>query len=250
MSDDGISERAESLVEKIKDAVHKHSSSSSSSSSSDNENDINLLSHPKKKRLFGRQKPVHAVLGGGKYSFVGVKFTGSMFAGATVIWLLFEWIGYHLLTFVCHSLILTLAMLFLWSNLSSFVNKSPLNFPDITLPEDTFMNVALMLRDQFHQAFTVFREVAAGNDLKQFLYVILGLWIVSIVGGWFNFLTLVYLLFVMVLTLPLLYEMHEDQVDSYAELATVELKKHYSVLDDKVIRKLPKVPFLKDHKQH
>ncbi|KAM7501682.1 hypothetical protein LguiB_000586 [Lonicera macranthoides] len=123
MSDDGISERAESLVEKIKDAVHKHSSSSSSSSSSDNENDINLLSHPKKKRLFGRQKPVHAVLGGGK-------------------------------------------------------------------------------------------------------------------------------LFVMVLTLPLLYEMHEDQVDSYAELATVELKKHYSVLDDKVIRKLPKVPFLKDHKQH
>lgn len=56
--------------------------------------------------------------------------------------------------------------------------------------------------------------------------------------------------FVMVLTLPLLYEMHEDQVDSYAELATVELKKHYSVLDDKVIRKLPKVPFLNDHKQH
>ena len=65
MSDDGISERAESLVEKIKDAVHKHSSSSSSSSS-DNENDLNLLSHPKKKRLFGRQKPVHAVFGGGK----------------------------------------------------------------------------------------------------------------------------------------------------------------------------------------
>ncbi|KAM7504726.1 hypothetical protein LguiB_003630 [Lonicera macranthoides] len=40
---------------------------SSSSSSSDNENDLNLFSHPKIKRLFGPQKPVHVVLGGGKY---------------------------------------------------------------------------------------------------------------------------------------------------------------------------------------
>lgn len=35
--------------------------------------------------------------------------SGGLLAGSIVIWLLFEWIGYHLITFLCHSLILSLA---------------------------------------------------------------------------------------------------------------------------------------------
>ena len=49
--------------------------------------------------------------------------SGSILAGVTVIWLLFEWIGYHLLTFICHSLILLLAVSYLWSNAALFVNR-------------------------------------------------------------------------------------------------------------------------------
>lgn len=55
--------------------------------------------------------------------------------------------------------------------------------------------------------------------------------------------------FVMALTGPLLYEMNEDQVDMYAEKAAVKLKRQYSVLDEKVIQKLPNVPFIKGSKQ-
>lgn len=56
--------------------------------------------------------------------------------------------------------------------------------------------------------------------------------------------------FVLLLTVPLLYEMNEDKVDTYAEKATGELKKRYNALDDKVLRKIPKIPFMKDNKQH
>jgi len=51
------------------------------------------------------------------------QMSGGIVAGVTVVWLLFEWMGYHLLTFICHALILVLGVLFLWSNAASLVNR-------------------------------------------------------------------------------------------------------------------------------
>ncbi|KAL2470844.1 Reticulon-like protein B5 [Abeliophyllum distichum] len=230
------------------DNGHGHGYSSSSSSTDDEH------THQDKFHLFGRQKPIHKAFGGGKPADVVLwrnkQMSGALLAGATVIWLLFEWIGYHLITFLCHSIILSLATLFLWSNLSYSINRSALNFPEIALPEDLCRSIALLLRDRCNQVFGIFRQVASGNDLKNFFCAILGLWVVSIVGSWFDFLTLVYIIFVMLLTMPLLYEKHEDRVDSYAQKATAKLKRQYSTLDEKVLQKLPKVPFITDNKQH
>ncbi|KAK1397970.1 Reticulon-like protein B2 [Heracleum sosnowskyi] len=208
----------------------------------------------KRNRLFGRQKPFHSVLGGGKPADVilwrNKQLSASMLAASTVIWLLFEWVGYHVLSFICNSLILSLAALFLWSNLSSFLNKSPPVFPELSLPEDVTMKVALLLRQYINKAFMVLTDVASKKDVKKFLYVILGLYVVSVVGSWFSFLTLVYIISVIVLTIPWLYEKNEDRVDDYAVKAKGKLKRQYDALDDKVLRKLPKMPsFRKDRKQ-
>ncbi|KAA8543617.1 hypothetical protein F0562_021637 [Nyssa sinensis] len=245
----------ESIEEKIKEAVDD-----SSSSSSDNETDKHFLS--KKNRLFGRQKPIHTVLGGGKSADIilwrNKQISAGMLAGATVIWLLFEWIGSRLYK---ESLIwCPLGDNSDWlkrpfglerkGTITEFDIRSPLDFPEVVLPEDLFMSIALLLRDQINQAFTILHGVASGKDLKKFLYVIVALWILSVVGSWFDLLTLLYIIFVLLQTGPLLYEMHEDEVDNYAEKAMVELKKQYVVLDEKVLQKLPKVPFIKDSKQH
>ncbi|XP_010278922.1 PREDICTED: reticulon-like protein B5 [Nelumbo nucifera] len=237
MSDPVRDSFSESLVEKIADTIHKHADSSS-----DSESEKYLP--PRKKRLFGRKRPVHAVFGGGKYADIilwrNKQVSGCIVAGVTVIWLLFEWLDYHFLTFVCHSLILSLAILFVWSNFACLVNKSPPNFPEVILPEDIFVSIALTLRYEFNRAFSAFREVASGNDMKKFLMVVAVLWIISVVGNWFSFLTLFYIVFVIVYTVPALYEKHEDEVDSFAEKAMVEVNKHYAVLDEKVLKKLPK----------
>ncbi|KAH6765759.1 hypothetical protein C2S52_016742 [Perilla frutescens var. hirtella] len=210
--------------------------------------------HQEQGHLFGRQKPVHSALGGGKPADVilwrNKQMSAALLAGSTVIWLLFEWIGYHLIPFMCHFLILSLATLFLWSNLSFYVHKSPLNLPQIELPEDLCMGFALLLRDRCNQAIGMLWEVASGKDLKRFLTAIFALWVVSIVGSWFDFLTIVYIIFVAILTMPPLYEKHEDQVDSYALKAKAKLKRQYSKLDEKLLQKLPKVPFISDNKQH
>ncbi|XP_074281754.1 reticulon-like protein B6 [Silene latifolia] len=265
-------EKHESLMEKISDKIHGHDSSSSSSDDEASApsaahvpppevvpaTEVSAVESPsspslksKVFRLFGRKQPVHKVLGGGKPADVFLwrnkKISATVLSVATVIWFLFELLEYHLLTLVCHILIFTLAVLFLWSNASTFINKSPPRIPDVHIPENALLEFASALRFEINRGLAVLRDIASGKDLKKFLGVIAGLWFLSVVGGWFNFLTLVYLLFVMLHTLPVLYEKYEDQVDAFAEKATIELKKHYAVVDEKVLSKIPRGP-LKDKK--
>lgn len=50
------------------------------------------------------------------------KVSAGVLGFATVIWALFELLQYHLLTLVCHILIVAITVLFLWSNASAFIN--------------------------------------------------------------------------------------------------------------------------------
>lgn len=105
--------------------------------------------------------------------------------------------------------------------------------------------------------------------------VIAGLWVLSIVGTWCNFLTLFYIgnktmplslsfpyswyfdyvlttsfhsicfilwktAFVALHTVPVLYEKYEVQIDSFAEKAMVEFKKQWAVFDARVLSKIPR----------
>lgn len=276
-------------MEKIADKIHGHGHSSSSSSSDDedhnkksspssplpetvpsaahvpppevfSEADVSAAaaapgspssSSSKIFRLFGRQQPLHKVLGGGKPADVllwrNKKISASALCVATVIWFLFELLEYHLLTLLCHILIFTLSVLFLWSNASTFINKSPPRIPDVHIPDNALMEFISVLRFEINRALSVLRDIASGKELKKFLAVIAGLWVVSVVGSWFNFLTLVYLLFVLLHTVPVLYEKYEDHVDAFAEKASIELKRQYAVADEKFLSKIPRGP-LKDKK--
>ncbi|GER25205.1 reticulon-like protein [Striga asiatica] len=291
---------AESLIDKITDKFH---GSDSSSSDSDDDDIKSAAAAVKAKiyRLFGREKPVHKVLGGGKlcmncisvdvlnvclqkptdlvfsrentafYNVADIflwrdkKVSAAVLGVATANWVLFELLEYHLLTLVCHLLILGLAILFLWSNASTFINKSPPKIPNVVIPEDIVLAIASSIRIEINRALATLRDIASGRDLKKFLAVIAGLWVLSVFGSCFNFLTLFYICnfvdplnlkgiigndlhflneyilcsistlhkpgFVLLLSVSLIYEKYEDQIDAFAEKAEVELKKQYAVLN-------------------
>uniref|UniRef100_A0A5B7C2J6 Reticulon-like protein n=1 Tax=Davidia involucrata TaxID=16924 RepID=A0A5B7C2J6_DAVIN len=235
--------KAESLMEKITEKLHGDDSSSSSSSYSDDEKPFKSKVY----RLFGREKPVHKVFGGGKPADVFLwrnkKISAGVLGGATAIWVLFELLEYHLLTLVCHGLILALAIMFIWSKATAFINKSPPRIPEVYIPEEPVLQFATALRFEINRVFSVLRDIASGRDLKQFLSVIAGLWVLSIVGSCCNFMTLFYIVFVLLHTVPVLYEKYEDKVDPFAEKAMVEIKKQYAVFDVKVLSKIPRGPW-------
>ncbi|KGN57883.1 reticulon-like protein B1 [Cucumis sativus] len=235
----------DSVIDNFSAKIDDHISSSSSDSDDD---------HPSKPdavkchvyRLFGRDKPVHTVLGGGKpadvFLWKNKKNSAGVLGGATALWILFELLEYQLITLVCHILIILLAIPFLWSYANTFINKTPPQIPDVRLPEDCLLQVVTSLRIEINRIISTLRDVASGRDLRKFLSAFLGLWILSIAGSWCNFLTLLYMCFILLHTVPVLYEKYEDQVDPFAEKALIELKKQYAEFDAKVLSKIPLGP--------
>lgn len=234
----------ESMMDKISETFKGHDSSSSDSD--DGKDNKSPVASVKSKiyRLFGREKPVHKVLGGGKTADIFLwrdkKVSASVLGVATAIWVFFELLEYHLLTLVCHILILALAVLFLWSNASTFINKSPPQIPEVILPEDIVVGVVSAFRMEINTALAILRDIASGRDLKKFLAVIAGLWVFSIFGSCCNFLTLFYIFFVLLHTVPVFYEKYDDQIDSFAEKAEAEIKRQYAIFNVKVLSKIPR----------
>jgi hypothetical protein len=69
---------------------------------------------------------------------------------------------------------------------------------------------------------------------------IVGLWAAAVIGGWCNFLTVIYIGFVSAHTLPVLYEKYEDQVDDFLYNILGLLRDQYQKLDQGVLSKIPK----------
>ncbi|GKE64772.1 reticulon-like protein B1, partial [Tanacetum coccineum] len=97
------------------------------------------------------------------------KISAGVLAGATALWVLFELLEYHLVTLVSYVLILVFAVLFLWSSVSKFINKSPPTIPEVKIPEDTLRQVVGAVRIEVNNFLGMLRDVASGRDLKKSL---------------------------------------------------------------------------------
>ncbi|CAI9784641.1 unnamed protein product [Fraxinus pennsylvanica] len=188
-------------------------------------------------------KSVHGVLGGGKMAdtllWKNYKVSGGVLGGATLTWFLLEVIGFHVLSIVCRVLLLALSVLFAWSCGAKLIKKTPPKIPEIAIKEVPALKLASALRIQINQASAILKLIASGKDLKKFLLVNGGLALVSTVGSWFNFLTLIYLATVFLFTVPLVYDKYGHQINSLAGPAMAEIKKYYGVIDAKVLSKIP-----------
>lgn len=227
-----------SIMETLADNAPKHKASSffeleRSNSVSDQIN-----------RLFGREKPVHKILGGGKSADVllwrNKKISASVLTCATAIWVIFEFLNYHLLSMVFFSLVLGMVTQFAWSNASSLLNRAPSKAPRLRLSEELFVNIGVFVGSEVNRFLGFLQDVACGGNLKQFLMIVFGLWAAAVIGSWCNFLTVVYIGFVAAHTLPVLYERYDDQVDNFIYKLLNQLRRHYRKIDYNLLNRIPK----------
>ncbi|KAI7748058.1 hypothetical protein M8C21_014193 [Ambrosia artemisiifolia] len=235
MADNVAVEHKSSIVDSAKEEITESFHDDDSSSSSDSDVKHNAKkdfpvppNRNKAQTVSWKEKPVHTLLGGGDVADLllwrNKKKSASVLGFATLIWSLFEMIEYHLLSLLCHILIIVLGVQFLWSNTLNFIYKCP-QFPQVALKEDTVLEVASLLRLEINNALEVLRETASGKDLKEFLAVIAGLWILSIAGSCCSLLTL----------------RHRDKADEFFEKAGAELKKQCEGLQEKVLSRVPSI---------
>lgn len=199
-------------------------------------------SQPIKSRLFNRQRSLHQIFGGGKAADTFLwrdKFmSAGILGGATIVYLVIEYSGYTLLTIISNLLLVTLGVLFVWSNAAEFLKRSPPPLPNLHVSEEAANSLALALRVEINKALAIARDVALGKDFKLFLKVMGILWGLTIVSGWFHILTLVYLGVVVSHTIPVIYDTYEDQIELYAKQGYEQAQKHYKKVDETVFSKI------------
>ncbi|XP_023641546.1 reticulon-like protein B8 isoform X1 [Capsella rubella] len=199
-------------------------------------------------RLFGRQQPIHRVLGGGKSADVllwrNKKISASVLMGATAIWVLFEWINFHFLSLLCYALLLGMIAQFVWCNASGFLNRSSQSrVPRLVLPKDFFAEVGVAIGTEVNRGLLFLQDVACKGTLKQFLMAVIGLWVAAMVGSCCNFLTVLYIGFVGAHTMPVLYERYEDEVDGFMDSLIMKFHSHYKKLDSGFLSRIPSGKF-------
>ncbi|GFS34055.1 reticulon family protein [Actinidia rufa] len=178
------------------------------------------------------------------------KISAGVLAGATAIWVLFEWLNYNfsptrMLCFgawydcsVCFGQMLQIQI---HSNVSPSLETGlhPKSLVLFYLMSYSF-NVAKSVGAEVNRALGFLQDVACGGNIKQFVIVVASLWIAAMVGCWCNFLTVLYIGFVAAHTLPVLYERYDDQVDGFVYNVLGQLQHHYRKLDSGVLSKIPK----------
>ncbi|XP_020106010.1 reticulon-like protein B2 [Ananas comosus] len=198
------------------------------------------------KKPFGRERPLHQLIGGGKLADVllwrNKNLSAGILAAATVAWFLFEVAEYHVLTLLCHLSVAAMLVVFIWSNGAHLFERAPPKIPEVIVSEHAFKEVAFAFHAKLNRFLSILYEIACGKDLKLFLLAIVSLWFLSILGSSCSFITLLYLGFLCIHTLPALYERYEAEVDHLLLKGSHDLKKFYKRFDSSVLNKIPRQP--------
>ncbi|CAA7397669.1 unnamed protein product [Spirodela intermedia] len=197
-------------------------------------------------KLFGQQRPLHALLGGGRFADVVLwrnkRLSGAILVGVTVVWLLFEVVEYNLLSLLSHLSIAAMLVVFIWCNGAALVGWEPPEIPREILSRNGIKEAAEIFHSKLSRLLSFLHRIARGEDLKTFLLTIVALWFIAAVGSCCSTLNLLYLGFLGVSTLPFLFEKYEDEIDHLVNKGGSDFRKVYRKVDSEILSRIPRGP--------
>ncbi|KAK6916398.1 Reticulon [Dillenia turbinata] len=165
----------------------------------------------------GRRFSLHQSLGGGLVADVllwrKLRASVMLLIGATSMWFLFERAGYN------------------------FLPLPPI--PDLGTSEESVAKIIEPLRTHINHALSVAREIAVGGNVLLFIQVAFCLWLISYIGSFLNFLTLMYIGVLLSLSLPPVYEKYQDLIEGQLTKGHQIIREKYRNIDENILRKLP-----------
>ncbi|MBA0730606.1 hypothetical protein Golax_023346 [Gossypium laxum] len=172
-----------------------------------------------------------------------------MLASATTFWCLFELAGYSVLSFVANVLLLLVVILFFWAKSASLLNRPLPPLPNLEISERTAGKIADELQVWVNIALSIAHDITLGRNLKLLLKVKVGvaLWFVSFIGSFFSFLTVIYIGVILSLSVPVLYDKYQHDIDEKLSVTNKIIQTQYRKIDETVLRKLP-LPSKKEKK--
>ncbi|KAL2537338.1 Reticulon-like protein B11 [Forsythia ovata] len=186
---------------------------------------------------------VHLALGGGAVADILLwkNWFGSaaLLIGSTALWFLFERAGYNLLSFISNVLFLLVVILFFWAKSALLLNRPLPPVPNLDISEESVVKASDEMRVWVNRALSIAHDIAIGGNLGLFIQVFLVLWVISYIGSFFSFLTLVYIGVLLSLSVPVLYDKYQMQIDEKLIIAHKIIQTQYQKIDEQILRKIP-----------
>ncbi|KAG2315920.1 hypothetical protein Bca52824_019042 [Brassica carinata] len=136
-----------------------------------------------------------------------------LLVSSTGFWFLFERAGYNLLSFVSTVLLLLVAILFLWAKSATLLNRPLPPVPNMEIPEEFSIRAADDILVLINHVLSIASDITIARNPTRLLQVSFVLWAISYVGTLINSLTLVYIVILLSLSVPVVYENFQEHID-------------------------------------
>ncbi|CAL4922530.1 unnamed protein product [Urochloa decumbens] len=197
----------------------------------------------------GHKFSVHQIAGGGKAADIILwrrgRVTFGVIFGATMAWLLFEKSGLSFLTICCDIFLILIVVQFIRVKIAGLLNRQPRPLPELVLSEEMVSNAAASFRVKVNNMLMIAHDITLGKDFRLFFQVVLVLWLLSVIGNFYSSITLAYIGTIGLVTIPALYNKYQRHVDRYAGMVHRNISRHYKIVDENVISRLPR-SFIRD----
>lgn len=111
---------------------------------------------------------------------------------------------------------------------------------DVTIPRERVSEFVTHAVDRTSRPINYFRRVLVVQSYLETATFAVYMYLLSILGGYFNLLTVVTFGFIMMFTIPKVYELYQPQIDRVLDKVRGNIKKVW----DQAKKQLEKVPFL------
>lgn len=132
-----------------------------------------------------------------------------------------------MLSLIANSFLLLVTIIFFWAKSAALLNRPPPPIPNLEISNEVVEKTMSKVRVRINRVLSVAREIGIERDRKVFVQVIMALWVISYIGSLFSFYTFVYVGIVLSLSIPALYEKHQDRADEKLKMVHDLIIKHF-----------------------
>nr|CAB3496019.1 unnamed protein product [Digitaria exilis] len=129
---------------------------------------------------------------------------------------------------------------FIRVKVAELLNRQPRPLPELVLSEEMVSNAAASFRVKVNNMLMIAHDITLGKDFRLFFQVVLVLWLLSVIGNFCSSITLAYIGTIALVTVPALYNKYQGHVDRYAGMVHRNISRHYKIVDENVISRLPR----------
>ncbi|XWS33660.1 hypothetical protein CRYUN_Cryun22dG0101600 [Craigia yunnanensis] len=166
------------------------------------------------------------------------KLSATVLLISTATWILLEVYQFNFITVASWLAIFIVASLFLRGNVLKLLGKEPPNLSHLEISEHTASEITNTCLTVIEEVFRWMFHVTVEGDWFVFARTVAGLLLLSYIGSFIDFLTLLYIGIKMVMTVPVIYVKYGDQIKRFREMVKAELRRFYETFDEKVMRKM------------